>query len=102
MEITGEELFKKIENGEKIIVDFWASWCGPCKLYKPIFEKIAETKEVQMYTMNVENNTDFAVKMGIRAVPTTKIFDKGGETFSKSGLIFEEELKSMVKNLING
>ena len=43
MEITTEELKKKIEAGEKIIVDFWAKFCGPCKLYKPTFEKVSES-----------------------------------------------------------
>ena len=42
MEITTEELTKKIANGEKLIVDFHASWCGPCKMMKPTFEKLAE------------------------------------------------------------
>ena len=42
MEITTEELKQKIENGEKLIVDFWGTWCGPCKVMKPAFEKVAE------------------------------------------------------------
>jgi len=42
MEITTEELKQKIENGEKLLVDFYTEWCGPCRMMKPIFEKISE------------------------------------------------------------
>ena len=79
MEITAQELKEKIENGEKLIVDFAASWCGPCKMLKPIYEKVSSknTTEVQMYTMDVDANRDLAVSLGIRSVPTIKVFNKG-------------------------
>jgi len=102
MEITSEELKQKIENGETVIVDFWAKFCGPCKLYKPTFEKVSETSEIQMYTMDVEENQDYAVKLGIRAIPTTKAFSNGDEIFSQPGMINESDLKNIVKNLIYG
>jgi len=102
MEITGEELKNKIEAGEQVIVDFFANFCGPCKLYKPTFEKVVESSSVQMYTFNVENDSNYAIKLGIRAVPTTKAFNNGGEVFSKPGMLSESELNSIVKNLING
>lgn len=102
MEITSEELKQKIENGETVIVDFWAKFCGPCKLYKPTFEKVAESSNVQMYIMDVEENQDYAVQLGIRAVPTTKAFSNGGEVFSKPGMINENELKNIIKNIIHG
>lgn len=101
MEITSKELQAKIEAGESIIVDFWATFCPPCKVYKPIFEKVAESTDIQMYTMAVDSkeNESYAVSLGIRAVPTTKSFKAGGEVFSKSGLISEGELKGIVENV---
>ena len=102
MEITGEELKTKIEAGEQVIVDFFANFCGPCKIYKPTFEKVAESSSVQMYTFNVENDTNYAIQLGIRAVPTTKAFNNGVEMFSKPGMLSESELNTIVKNLING
>ena len=102
MEITSEELKQKIENGETVIVDFWAKFCGPCKLYKPTFEKVAESSNIQMYTMDVEENQDYAVQLGIRAIPTTKAFSNGDEIFSQPGMINENDLKNIVKNLIYG
>ena len=102
MEITSKELKKKIESGEKVIVDFWAKFCGPCKLYKPTFEKISESSDIQMYTMDVEENQDYAIELGIRAIPTTKAFNNREEIFSRPGMINENELKNILKNLING
>ncbi len=107
MEITSSELKSKIENGEKLIVDFWAKWCGPCKVMKPTFDKISESlitegKSVQMYTMDVEENRDMAVSLGIRAVPTVKAFSMGKEVFSQTGIQSDTQLKQLVENVING
>lgn len=107
MEITSEELKRKIENGDKIIVDFFADWCLPCKRMKPLFEKVSEETireniGVQLYTFNVESDTDFSVKLGIRSVPTIKSFSNGVEVYSKSGLQMEQQIKDIVKTLLNG
>jgi len=55
-----------------------------------------------MYTMNVEHNGEYAVELGIRAVPTIKAFSNGGEVYSKSGILSESELKGVINNIING
>jgi thioredoxin 1 len=104
MEITAQELKEKIENGEKLIVDFAASWCGPCKMLKPIYEKVSSknTTEVQMYTMDVDANRDLAVSLGIRSVPTIKVFNKGSVVDTKVGILQENELKLIVEELANG
>jgi len=107
MEITTEELKQKIENGDKIIVDFHAKWCGPCKVMKPTFEKLAEeyrneNSEVQLYTMDVELNQEFAASLGVRAVPTVKSFSGGKEVYSQPGMQMEGQIKQLVINLING
>lgn len=104
MEISSEELKSKIENGEPIMVAFTATFCGPCRMYKPTFNKLSESSEVPMYTMSVDEfgNQDYAVQLGVRAVPTTKAFGNRGELFSKSGIMTENELKSIINNLING
>lgn len=107
MEITTEELKQKIENGEKLIVDFWGTWCGPCKVMKPAFEKVAEeyrkeNSEVQLYTMDVDKNKEFASSLGIRAIPTIKSFSGGKEVYSQPGMQMEGQIKQLVSNLING
>jgi thioredoxin len=107
MEITTEELKKKIENGEKLIVDFHAKWCQPCRLMKPIFEKLAEeyrnqNSDVQLYTMDVELNQEFATTVGIRAVPTIKAFNKKEIVDTKMGMMAESQLRTIADTLING
>lgn len=107
MEITQELLQEKINNGEKLIVDFWAPWCRPCGIMKPIFEKVSEqyrneNSEVQLFTLNVEENKEFASQLGIRSIPTVKSFSNGEEVYSQPGMQMESQIKQLVTNLING
>ena len=102
MEITENELREKINNGEKMVVDFWAPWCGPCKMMKPIFENVAKTSEVPMYTINVDENRGIAVELGVRAIPTIKSFSEGKEVGTRAGLLQETQLKDLINNLVNG
>ena len=87
MEISAEELKEKIDNGKTVIVDFWAKFCGPCRTMKPIFENVSNENEtnIEMFTMDVEENRDFAVSLGIRSVPVVKSFKDGKEFTSKVG-----------------
>jgi thioredoxin 1 len=104
MEITSVELQEKINKGEKLIVEFWAEWCGPCRMMKPIFERISNenTSEVQMYTMNVDLNREIGASMGIRSIPTIKVINGGEVTETKIGMLNEGQLKEMLTELING
>jgi len=104
MEITSVELKQKIENGEKVLVDFYGVWCGPCKIMKPTFEKIAnqikeDGSEVQMYTMDVDNNREYASELGLRSIPTIKGFSKGKEILSEVGVKQRETILEMVEKL---
>jgi thioredoxin 1 len=104
MEITTEELKQKIENGEKLLVDFYTEWCGPCRMMKPIFEKISEqfrnkNSDIQLYTMNVEKNRDSAVEYGVRAVPTIKVFNNGEVVDTKTGAQQETQLIELAGSL---
>jgi len=102
MEISGDILKQKIENGENVIVDFWASFCGPCKVMKPRFEKVALNNKqdgLEFFTMNVEDNKEFAMSLGIRSIPTVKVFSRGNEIKSHIGLMNEDEIKELI-NLI--
>lgn len=106
MEITQEELQEKIKNGEKIIVDFYTDWCGPCKMMKPIFEKVSkqlreENSDVQLYTMNAEKNSEISTMYGVRAVPTIKTFNAGNIVESKTGILMEVQIKELVSKLLN-
>lgn len=105
MEITSEQLNNKIKNGESIIVDFYGTFCGPCKIMKPWFEKVAnEQREIggtQLYTFNIETDKEYVVnEMGIRSVPTIKGFKGGSEVHHSVGILTEEKIKALVQKII--
>ena len=104
MEISSVELQQKINSGEKIIVEFWAEWCGPCKMMKPIFEKVSSTNqsEVTMYTLNIDNNREVAISLGIRSIPTVKMFNSGQVIDTRVGVLNEGQINDLVTDLING
>lgn len=104
MEITTKELKEKIENGEKIIVEFWGTWCGPCKVMKPIFEQVAKsTKEnnldVSLYTFNIDEDKEFVLSLGLRSIPTLKGFNNSKEVFSKTGILRKEEIIELINQI---
>jgi thioredoxin 1 len=102
MEITAKELQEKINNGEKLIVDFYGTWCGPCKIMKPAFEKVANenTTDIQMYMMDIDENKDFVLSLGIRSIPTIKTFNKNELVETKVGVLNEGQIKDLVENLL--
>jgi thioredoxin 1 len=107
MEIGTQEFKQKIEKGEKLIIDFYGTWCGPCKVLKPIYEKVAkelenQKSEVKLYTMDVDKNRELAASLGIRSVPTVKSFANGKEINTKVGILQESVILDLAKNLLNG
>jgi len=104
MEISSVDLQQKINNGEKVIVEFWSSWCGPCKVMKPVFEKVAteNTSEVQMFTMNVDQNQAVVASLGIRSIPTIKVFNGGEVVDTRVGVLNENQINGLIAELING
>ena len=103
MEITNSELKEKLNNGEKVIVEFWAEWCGPCRMLKPVFERVASSNktDVQMYTMNIDegDNKDTAIQYGIRSIPAIKSFNGSEVTNTSVCVVSEQSIKEMVKLL---
>lgn len=83
-----------------VLVDFWAEWCGPCKMQLPILEKISdEIPNVKICKINVDENTDLAVKFGIRSIPTMMVFKNGEKVEQFVGLKNKKELSEKLKVL---
>lgn len=102
MEITAKELQEKINNGDKIIVDFHGLWCGPCKMMMPVFERVAQNNDtdIHMYTMDIDKNREFVSSLGIRSIPTIKVFDGGEVKDTKVGVLAEQNIKDLISNLL--
>ena len=105
MEITAQQLREKIQNGDKILVDCFSLWCGPCKVMKPWFEKVAEEMNekdgTKLYLFNIEQDKDFAVnELGIRSIPTIKGFSGGKEVYHSTGVLREEQIKSVASQIL--
>ena len=71
-----------------VIVDFWAEWCGPCKMISPIIEKLANEMgdKVKVVKVNIDDNLDSPSKYGVRSIPTLMLFNKGKLIDSKVGV----------------
>ena len=78
MELSKENNFEELISKEKVLVDFYAEWCGPCKVLGPIMDEIdAENSDITVIKVNVDEHSELAGKYGIRGIPTVIGFSKG-------------------------
>ena len=99
--LTSENFDEKI-NSEKItLVDFSASWCMPCRMFKPIVEELAENMpEINVYNVDIDEAEDIAKRYRIFSVPTLLIFKNGEKIDSSVGMLPYEDLELFVKKNI--
>ena len=102
MELSGKEIQEKIEKGEKLVIEFYGTWCGPCRILKPIFEKVAKENktDVQMYFLDVDKNRDLAIKYGVKSIPAIKTFNGATLIETSVGVVSESRINELVKNLL--
>ena len=100
--ITEPEFAEIIENNELIILDFWAEWCGPCKAYGPVYERVSEGfSNVVFGKIDTETEQALAGYFNVKSIPTTIAFKEGIGVFSQPGALPEEALKDLVTQLQN-
>lgn len=102
MELSGKEIQEKIEKGEKLVIEFYGTWCGPCRILKPIFEKVAKENktDVQMYFLDVDKNRDLAIKYGVKSIPAIKTFNGASLVETSVGVVSESRINELIKNLL--
>lgn len=99
---TDENFKQELSTGNPMVVDFWAPWCGPCRMVSPIIDKLASEYEgkVKIGKLNVDENSDVTVEYGVRNIPTI-LFFKNGEVFErKVGAQSEEALKEVIEKML--
>jgi len=95
---NNENFDELISNG-KVLVDFYANWCGPCKMISPILEEIAsERDDVTIVKVDVDNNSDLATKYGVMSIPTMILFNNGVEVNKHIGFLPKDEIVNLIEN----
>lgn len=103
IELKEDNFDQEISSGISL-VDFWAPWCGPCKMLSPVIDKLAEEYEgkAKICKVNTDEEGDLAAKFGVRSIPTI-FFIKDGEVIDQIiGAVSESALKEKLNNVLNG
>lgn len=97
IQVSSSELKEKIESGEKFLVDYYATWCGPCKMLMNILKTTESELDVPVYTYDVDSDHSFTSEMGIKSVPTVKLYNGGQVVNTKSGVMNPQQIKEFVQ-----
>ena len=100
LELTEPNFAETIEGNNLVILDFWAEWCGPCKAYGPVYERVSEEfPDVVFGKIDTEDQQGLAGMFGIRSIPTTIAFKEGIGVFMQPGALPEDALRDLVEKL---
>lgn len=91
-----------LKSDKVVLVDFWAEWCGPCKMVAPVLEELAKEMEGQIVIakVNVEENPEIPTNYGVRGIPTLILFKDGQPVATKVGALPKEKLKGWIEGAL--
>ncbi len=100
IDITKENFESTIKDNDTVLIDFWASWCGPCKQFAPVFESMSETHPGVVFAkINTEEQQELAGHFQIRSIPTLMIFRQQVIVFSQPGALPPARLESVIEKV---
>jgi len=102
-EISADNFEEEVKQSDKpVVVDFWADWCGPCKMLSPVFEKVAAELEgdAKFVKLNVDEAQEIAQANNVQSIPTLVIFREGNEKARLQGFMSEDQLKERIQELL--
>ena len=105
IDVNEENFDTVVMNSDKpVLVDFWAEWCGPCKMLTPTIEAIAEEYKntSSIVKINVDDSPTIATKYGIRSIPSILLFNNGDVVEQRVGAVSKDELAGMLDKIIKG
>ncbi len=96
--VTLENFEKEVLKAEKtVVLDFWATWCGPCRMFTPIIEKFsADHSDVVVGKVNVDEQSELASQYNIMSIPTLVVIKNGEVVKKATGVISQEEIEAMI------
>ena len=98
IELTKDNFNETIENNDVVIVDFWAPWCGPCRMFAPTFEAVSENyPNVVFAKLNTEDQQELAASFNIRSIPTLMVFREMVIIFSQAGMLPKAGFEQVVQ-----
>lgn len=96
-EVNKKEFKEEIEKSDIVLVDFFATWCPPCKELSPIIEKFAEENpNIKVLKVNIDNEQELSIEYGVIKVPTLIVFKNNKETARSIGVISKEKITKMI------
>jgi thioredoxin len=100
VDMTTESFEDTINKNDIVFIDFWASWCGPCKSFAPIYETISENHEDIVFAkVDTEAQQELAAQFQIRSIPTLMIFREKVILFSQPGMLGEQQMEDLIKQV---
>jgi len=99
MKVTSANFEEEVLNSDKtVLIDFYADWCGPCKMFSPVVEAVAtENEDIKVVKVNVDDAQDLAIQYQVMSIPTTVVIKEGKEVNRVVGMVSKSDLLEMVK-----